>query len=183
MDEATSTDDQCTAAGNGRAPVDVDLLIVGAGPSGLYAAYYAGFRGMSVAVMDSLPELGGQVTALYPEKLIYDVAGFPEIKGQAMVDALVAQAASAEPAYLLGHRAETLVTRDDNVEVTTHRDLVVRAKAVLITGGIGTFTPDRCRTARSTSSAAWCTSSRIWTTWPVWTSSSSAGATRRSTGR
>jgi thioredoxin reductase len=119
----------------------VDMLIVGAGPSGLYAAYYAGFRGFSVAVMDSLPELGGQVSALYPEKVIYDVAGFPAIKGQDLVDALAQQAASANPLYLLGHRAETLEPGPDHVVVTSHRDLRVQAKTVLITGGIGTFTP------------------------------------------
>ena len=62
--------------------VEADLLIVGAGPTGLYGAYYAGFRGLSVAVVDSLPELGGQVSALYPEKAILDVAGFPAIKGR-----------------------------------------------------------------------------------------------------
>jgi NADPH-dependent 2,4-dienoyl-CoA reductase/sulfur reductase-like enzyme len=59
--------------------VEVDLLMVGAGPAGLYATYYAGFRGLRTAVIDSLPEPGGQVTALYPEKMIYDVAGFPEV--------------------------------------------------------------------------------------------------------
>jgi cation diffusion facilitator CzcD-associated flavoprotein CzcO len=68
--------------------VDVDVLIVGAGPAGLYAAYYAGFRGLSVAIVDGLPEAGGQVTALYPEKQIYDVAGFPAVKGKDLVDAL-----------------------------------------------------------------------------------------------
>jgi threonine dehydrogenase-like Zn-dependent dehydrogenase len=63
--------------------VDIDTLIVGAGPAGLYAAYCAGFRGRSVAVMDSLPEVGGQVCAMYPEKLIYDVAGLPAVRGRA----------------------------------------------------------------------------------------------------
>ncbi len=121
--------------------VEVDLLIVGAGPSGLYAAYYAGFRGMSTAVMDSLPELGGQVTAMYPEKLIYDVAGFPVIKGQELTDALVAQTAPFRPTYLLGHRAEDLDHGADQVVVTTHKGLCVQAKVVIITGGIGTFTP------------------------------------------
>jgi thioredoxin reductase (NADPH) len=120
---------------------DYDLLIIGAGPSGLYAAYYAGFRRMSIAVMDSLPALGGQVAALYPEKQIYDVAGFPAIKGQALVDALVEQADSASPDYYLGHRAEELTEDADGVTVTTHRGAVVRAKVVIITGGIGTFTP------------------------------------------
>ncbi|MFL6075792.1 MAG: NAD(P)/FAD-dependent oxidoreductase [Mycobacteriales bacterium] len=120
---------------------DVDMLIIGAGPAGLYAAYYAGFRGLSVAVMDSLPALGGQVAALYPEKIIYDVAGYVAVKGQDFVDELVAQAASAEPDYLLGHRAEQLESAADHVEVTSHRGATVRAKAVIITGGIGTFTP------------------------------------------
>lgn len=124
-------------------PLTVDLLIIGAGPAGLFAAYYAGQRDFSVALMDSLTEAGGQVAAMYPEKLIYDVAGFPAVKGQALIDDLVAQAASASPTYLLGHRAEELVHLDDGeaVEVTSHRGQVVRCKAVVVTGGIGTFTP------------------------------------------
>jgi ferredoxin/flavodoxin---NADP+ reductase len=123
--------------------LEVDLLIIGAGPAGLYAAYYAGFRGLSVAVLDSLPEPGGQVSALYPEKLIYDVAGFPAVKGQTLIDNLVEQAAAFSPTYLLNHRAEELVRSDDGerVTVTSHRGLEVVCKAVIITGGIGTFTP------------------------------------------
>jgi thioredoxin reductase (NADPH) len=120
---------------------DYDLLIIGAGPAGLYASYYAGFRRMSIAVMDSLPALGGQVAALYPEKLIFDVAGFPAIKGQALVDALVEQSDSASPDYYLGHRAEELVEGDEAITVTSHKGAVITAKAVIITGGIGTFTP------------------------------------------
>ena len=119
----------------------VDLLIVGAGPAGLYGAYYAGFRGLSVAVMDSLTEPGGQVAALYPEKLIFDVAGFPAVKGQVLIDNLVEQAAEAKPRYLLGHRAEDLVHDGEDILVTSHRGTRVRCKAVVITGGIGTFTP------------------------------------------
>jgi thioredoxin reductase len=120
---------------------ETDLLVIGAGPAGLYAAYYAGFRRYSVTLIDSLPELGGQVSALYPEKVIYDVAGFVAIKGQDLVDALVDQAATAKPQYLLGHRAEELVVDDEVVMVTTHLGAVIQAKAALITGGIGTFTP------------------------------------------
>jgi thioredoxin reductase len=120
---------------------EIDLLVIGAGPAGLYAAYYAGFRRYSVTLVDSLPELGGQVSALYPEKVIYDVAGFVAIKGQDLVDALVDQAATANPQYMLGHRAEELVVDAEAVTVTTHLGAVVRAKVVLITGGIGTFTP------------------------------------------
>jgi ferredoxin/flavodoxin---NADP+ reductase len=120
---------------------ETDLLVIGAGPAGLYAAYYAGFRRFSVMLVDSLPELGGQVSALYPEKVIYDVAGFVAVKGQTLVDALVDQAATAVPTYLLGHRAEQLASDEDGVTVTTHLGAEVRAKAALITGGIGTFTP------------------------------------------
>jgi thioredoxin reductase len=122
---------------------ETDLLIIGGGPVGLFAAYYAGFRGLSVAVVDSLPELGGQITAMYPEKEILDVAGFPTIKGKDLVTGLIAQAASADPTYLLGRTAATLVTDED--EGTVHVGLddgsEVCAKAVIITAGIGKFTP------------------------------------------
>ncbi|MDI2126627.1 NAD(P)/FAD-dependent oxidoreductase [Yinghuangia seranimata] len=122
-------------------PVEADLLIIGAGPTGLYAAYYAGFRGLKVAVLDSLPEIGGQITAMYPEKMIYDVAGFPAVKGQDLVDALGEQAAQFDPVYLLGHRAEQLEHTDESVTVTCDTGLSVHAKVVLISGGIGTFSP------------------------------------------
>ena len=92
---------------------DTDLLIIGAGPTGLFAAYYAGFRGLRVAVVDSLPELGGQITAMYPEKAILDVAGFPSVKGKELVEGLVAQAASAKPTYHLDRTARTLQHHGD----------------------------------------------------------------------
>lgn len=121
--------------------VDVDLLIIGAGPTGLFAAYYAGFRGMSIAVVDSLPELGGQITAMYPEKQILDVAGFPSVKGRELVEGLVAQAAVSEPRYLLDRTASTLVEDADGVTVGLEDGTEVRAKVVLITAGIGKFSP------------------------------------------
>jgi ferredoxin/flavodoxin---NADP+ reductase len=123
------------------AVVEADLLVIGAGPTGLYATYYAGFRGHRVAVVDSLPELGGQVTAMYPEKQIFDVAGFPSVKGRALVDGLVEQAATARPAYLLDRTASTLETDEDGVTLTCDDGTTVRAKAVLITAGIGKFSP------------------------------------------
>ena len=122
--------------------VERDLLIIGAGPVGLYAAYYAGFRGLSTAVVDSLPEIGGQVTAMYPEKPIYDVAGFPSIRGRELVAGLAAQAEAFSPTYLLDERAQTLVRdADGSIGVTTHTGTEIRCRAVLISGGIGTFTP------------------------------------------
>ncbi|GAA4365476.1 NAD(P)/FAD-dependent oxidoreductase [Nocardioides caricicola] len=120
---------------------DTDLLIIGAGPTGLFAAYYAGFRGMSVAIVDSLPELGGQITAMYPEKQILDVAGFPSIKGRELVEGLVAQATTADPAYFLDRTATTLTEEDESVVVGLDDGTEIRAKAVLITAGIGKFSP------------------------------------------
>ena len=123
------------------AQLETDLAIIGAGPTGLYAAYYAGFRGMRVAVIDSLPELGGQITAMYPEKQILDVAGFPTIKGRDLVEGLVEQANTAEPEYLLDRTAVGLAHTDDDVTVTLDDGTEVCAKALLITAGIGKFSP------------------------------------------
>ncbi|MDT3438605.1 MULTISPECIES: NAD(P)/FAD-dependent oxidoreductase [unclassified Pseudofrankia] len=119
----------------------VDMLIVGAGPAGLFGAYYAGFRGMSVALMDSLPEPGGQVTAMYPEKVIYDVAGFPAVRGRELVNALVEQVAPFNPTYLLDQQAAEIAHEPDAIVVTSPKGLRVRAKVIIITGGLGTFTP------------------------------------------
>ena len=121
--------------------LEVDILIVGAGPVGLYGAYYCGERTLSCAVVDSLSEVGGQVTAMYPEKQIYDVAGFPAVTGRDLVRGLSAQASQRDPSYLLGQEAQQLEKLDDGrFRVTTTRSEVV-AGAVIVTGGIGTFTP------------------------------------------
>lgn len=120
---------------------DVDILIVGAGPSGLYAAYYAGFRGWSVAVMDSLEEPGGQVAAMYPEKEIFDIAGFPSVVGSELIGSLLAQAEASSPQWFLNHRAAEVTSDDDGVTVTSEQGTSIRAKAVIITGGIGSFAP------------------------------------------
>ena len=120
---------------------DTDLAIIGAGPAGLFAAYYAGFRGLRVAVVDSLPELGGQITAMYPEKQILDVAGFPSIKGRDLVEGLVQQANTAEPEYLLDRTATSLETTEDDVTITLEDGTSVTAKAMIITAGIGKFSP------------------------------------------
>jgi thioredoxin reductase (NADPH) len=123
------------------APTSVDVLIVGAGPVGLFGAYYAGVRTLSTAVLDSLEEPGGQITAMYPEKAIFDVAGFPAVKGRDLVDQLLAQAAPFNPTYLLGHQAVGLERGDGAFAVTTSTGHRIETRAILITGGIGTFTP------------------------------------------
>jgi ferredoxin/flavodoxin---NADP+ reductase len=125
---------------------EVDIAVIGAGPAGLFAAYYAGFRGLRVAVVDSLPEPGGQISAMYPEKQIFDIAGFPAVRGRDLVENLVTQAAPYDPVYLLGQPAERLETvgvpgEGGGFLVANDAGLSVRSRAVVITGGIGTFRP------------------------------------------
>ncbi|MCL2779918.1 MAG: NAD(P)/FAD-dependent oxidoreductase [Actinomycetia bacterium] len=119
----------------------VDLLIVGAGPVGIYGAYYAGARSMSTVVLDSLEEPGGQITAMYPEKSIFDVGGIPGIRGRDLVAQLVAQAEPFHPHYRLGEQAVGLARRDGGFTVTTSKGEAIECRGILITGGIGTFTP------------------------------------------
>ena len=121
---------------------DADLLIVGAGPVGLYGTYYAGVRGLHTVVIDSSTEVGGQVIAMYPEKQIYDVAGYPAVKGRELVDVLSEQAAAANATYLLGQQVRRLRTDAERVHlVTTSTGDEIRCGAVVITAGIGAFEP------------------------------------------
>jgi ferredoxin/flavodoxin---NADP+ reductase len=138
--EPSSLGERLPAAG-GPFDDDVDALIIGAGPAGLYAAYYAGFRGLSVAVLDSLPEIGGQVAAMYPEKLIYDVAGFPAVRGRDLIERLADQARPYGPRYVLGEEARTLGYDHGRPVITTSAGRRLRARFVVVTGGIGRFTP------------------------------------------
>jgi thioredoxin reductase (NADPH) len=124
----------------------VDVLIVGAGPVGLYGAYYAGVRGLTVAVVDSLSQVGGQVTAMYPEKEIYDIAALPVVTGRELISGLAAQAGQYAPTYLLGEEAQELTgteTADgaDRLLVRTSAGTQIECGAIVITGGIGTFSP------------------------------------------
>ncbi len=117
-------------------------MIIGAGPVGLYGAYYAGFRGFSVVLMDALPEPGGQITAMYPEKDIFDVAGFPTVLGRDLVEGLVEQAGQFNPTYLLDEQAVEMTTSEDGpVTVAGSTGSRVTAKVLLLTNGIGSFKP------------------------------------------
>ncbi|WP_375000916.1 NAD(P)/FAD-dependent oxidoreductase [Aeromicrobium sp. CTD01-1L150] len=125
----------------------VDIAIVGAGPTGLYAAYYAGFRGMSSAIVDALPVVGGQVTAMYPEKTIADVAGFAGVTGADLVQRLEEQARPFAPQLHLEQRAETVhtVLDDDGNDVglvlKTDAGTSIRARTMLVAAGVGGFAP------------------------------------------
>jgi thioredoxin reductase len=122
--------------------VESDITIVGGGPTGLFAAYYAGMRGLSTVIVDSLPVLGGQTGTLYPEKYIYDVAGFPAVKGRDLVEGLVEQAMSAKPRVLLNEECLTLERHaDGRLLITTSAATRILTRGVVITAGIGRFTP------------------------------------------
>lgn len=118
-----------------------DVTIIGGGPVGLYAAYYAGFRTLRTKIVESLDALGGQITALYPEKWIYDVAGFPRILGRDLVNNLIEQAMQYHPTVCTGETVETLSRDSDGtLRLTTARD-VHRSRVIVITAGIGAFRP------------------------------------------
>ena len=119
-----------------------DVIIVGAGPTGLYGAYYAGFRGLSTIVVDALPQVGGQVMAMFPEKMIRDVAGIPNIRGRDFVTNLKQQADTYSPTYILG-RQVTELTYDATQSpiVTLDNGTEIHAGAVVLTAGIGTPKP------------------------------------------
>lgn len=117
-----------------------DLAIIGGGPTGLFAAFYAGLRGMSIKIIDSLEILGGQLTTLYPEKYIYDVGGFPKILAKDLSQNLVEQAGQYKPVVCLGERVQSLKREDGIIKLHT-QSTVHEARSVLIAAGVGAFEP------------------------------------------
>ena len=119
-----------------------DITIIGAGPTGLFALFYAGMRGVSAQVVDALPERGGQLAALYPEKYIFDVGGFPQILSKDLVRALAEQAGRfGEPVHL-GQRVTGLENDGDHLVLVTERDRFP-TRSIIIAAGIGAFSPRR----------------------------------------
>jgi thioredoxin reductase (NADPH) len=119
-----------------------DLTIIGGGPTGLFALFYAGMRGATGRIIDALPELGGQLKALYPEKYIFDVAGFPKILAKDLVTQLAAQAAQFGGKMHLGERVTGLEEEDGHFALVTEQGRFP-TRAVVIAGGIGAFSPRR----------------------------------------
>lgn len=120
-----------------------DIIIVGAGPAGMFAAFYGGMRQASVKLIDSMPQLGGQLAALYPEKYIYDVAGFPKVSAQELVNNLERQMKHFPIDVRLEEKVLSVVKKDErDFEVTTNKG-VHRGRAVIITCGVGAFEPRR----------------------------------------
>jgi thioredoxin reductase len=119
-----------------------DITIIGAGPTGLFGLFYAGMRGVSAQVVDALPEAGGQLAALYPEKFIFDVGGFPKILAKDLIRALREQAAQFNEPIHLAERITALVDEDDHLVLETERSRFP-TRAVVIAAGIGAFAPRR----------------------------------------
>ena len=120
-----------------------DIAVIGAGPVGLFAVFEAGMLGMRCTVVDALDAPGGQCSALYPEKPIYDIPGFPRIDAQELIERLSAQAAPFEPVYRLGRQAVGLRRDDRGLAVELSDGETIMAKAVLIAAGCGAFGPNK----------------------------------------
>ena len=133
-------------------PEIFDITIIGAGPTGLFGSFYAGLREMKVKVIDALPQPGGQLITLYPEKMIYDTPGFPAIRSKELVACLVEQASQWDPVMALGERAETLeqtpLPGEDGDElgwiIGTDKDTHY-SRTVIIAAGIGAFQPSKLK--------------------------------------
>lgn len=120
-----------------------DITILGAGPAGLFTAFYGGMRQASVKIIESLPHTGGQLTALYPEKYIYDVAGFPKIRAQELVDNLEEQTKMFDPTIVLDQAIESVERLEDGSFKLTSDKEVHYTKTIIITAGNGAFQPRR----------------------------------------
>ncbi|MFD6442684.1 NAD(P)/FAD-dependent oxidoreductase, partial [Peribacillus sp. NPDC060186] len=119
----------------------VDVTIIGGGPVGLFTAFYGGMRQMSVKIIESLPQLGGQLSALYPEKYIYDVAGFPKVRAQELVNNLKEQMKAFKQEVCLEQAVETIEKHEDGIfKLTTNKE-VHFSRTIIITAGNGAFQP------------------------------------------
>jgi thioredoxin reductase (NADPH) len=122
--------------------IKTDILIIGAGPTGLFAVFEAGLLKLKCHIIDALPQPGGQLTELYPKKPIYDIPGFPEVLAGNLVQNLMEQCKQFQPGFTLGETAETIDKQTDGTFiVTTNKGTQHHANAVAIAGGLGSFEP------------------------------------------
>ncbi len=124
-----------------------DITIIGSGPAGLYGAFYAGMRGMKTKILDALPELGGQLVTLYPEKWVFDVGGFPRILAKDLARNLVDQAMTFSPTVYLGENVTLVKMREDDggraFEISTDKGATHLTRTIVLTAGIGAFKPKK----------------------------------------
>jgi thioredoxin reductase (NADPH) len=123
-----------------REPGVKDITIVGGGPTGLFASFYAGMRGISTRIVDSLPELGGQLTALYPEKYVFDVGGFPRVLAKDLAQGLVEQGTQFGPEVVLDEQVRTVAREGELLRLDCVGGSYL-TKTLLIAGGKGAFEP------------------------------------------
>ncbi|MBO9703860.1 MAG: NAD(P)/FAD-dependent oxidoreductase [Sporocytophaga sp.] len=122
--------------------IHTDICIIGAGPVGLFAVFEAGLLKMRCHLIDVLPQIGGQLSEIYPKKPIYDIPGFPEVLAQDLVDNLKKQIDPFKPTFTLGERVETLAKKEDGTfEIKTSDESIISCKTVVIAGGLGCFEP------------------------------------------
>jgi thioredoxin reductase (NADPH) len=122
--------------------IETDLLIIGAGPTGLFAVFEAGLLKIKCHLIDALPQPGGQLAELYPKKPIFDIPGYPEVLAGDLVTNLMEQIKQFQPGFTLGETAETIEKKEDGTFiVTTNKGTAHAAKAIAIAGGLGTFEP------------------------------------------
>lgn len=122
--------------------IHTDLCIIGAGPVGLFAVFEAGLLKMRCHLIDALPQIGGQLSEIYPQKPIYDIPGYPEIKAQDLVDNLLEQAKPFKPTFTLGERVDSLDKQEDGSFILTTSDKTkIHAQVIVIAGGLGCFEP------------------------------------------
>jgi len=118
-----------------------DITIIGGGPTGMFAAFYAGMRNAKVKVIDALPILGGQVSLLYPDKTIYDIGGFPAVTGAAFIEGLRQQMAHFDHTVCLDEKVELVEKKQDGTFLLTTGKGVHRSKSIIIAAGNGAFDP------------------------------------------
>lgn len=119
-----------------------DITIIGSGPSGLFAAFYAGLRAAKTKIIDSLPQLGGQLAALYPDKYIYDIPGFPRVLAREFVDRQIEQAVQFSPTVCLNEKVTELDTGSNGIiELRTEPGNIHLTRTVIIAAGVGAFVP------------------------------------------
>jgi thioredoxin reductase (NADPH) len=122
--------------------ITTDIGIIGAGPTGMFAVFEAGLLKMHCHLIDSLPQTGGQLSEIYPQKPIYDIPGYPAVNAQELVDKLSEQIAPFHPGYTLGERVETLQKQEDGTWlIGTNEGTQINCKVVVIAGGLGCFEP------------------------------------------
>ncbi|AFU69103.1 thioredoxin reductase TrxB [Psychroflexus torquis ATCC 700755] len=122
--------------------IKTDILIIGAGPTGLFAVFEAGLLKLKCHIIDALPQPGGQLSELYPKKPIYDIPGFPEVKAGQLVDNLMEQIKSFQPGFTLGEKAQDIEKQEDgSFIVTTDQGTKHHAPIIAIAGGLGSFVP------------------------------------------